>query len=227
MRKICKYKIYSKTKSIVSLCSNRILKFKRTKWKFLKQLITKNILERKFFINSLSLENKEAFWVRSEKFFSNTLSTKRMFYQLYDSSIRIPSRKLFSKNVTALNFLEKYLIRYEYRLDVLLFKLGYYTTLHESKFYISQKHVKVNDLYIQSNVILKKNDIVYLSKYENHLDSIARNLSISYYLPYVEVDYYTNTFIVTKSINELTIEDLSVMLLLPEGIDRFYDLSLK
>jgi ribosomal protein S4 len=227
MRKISKYKIYFKTKKIIPLCSNRILNFKRPKWKFLKLFIFKNDYQRKVFTNCSVLENKESSWLRSEKFFLNNLASKRLFYQLYDSSICIPSKKDFFKNSTVLTFLKAYLIKYEYRLDVLLYKLGYYLTLHEAKSFISQNHVLVNGLHVQHNLILKKNDIVCLQNYKNKFDALTRNITISFYLPFVEADFYTNTIVVTKNLNELSVEDLSVMFPFSEGLDKFYNLNLR
>jgi hypothetical protein len=58
MRKISKYKLYKTSKFILSTFYYRILRFKRTKWSFLKREI-KNII--RFKKKSLRLARKKAF----------------------------------------------------------------------------------------------------------------------------------------------------------------------
>jgi len=229
MRRICKYKIYFQTKKIIPCCSKRLLKFKRSKWKLLKRSLLQHGFQRKFFLNCSLIESKENSWLKSEKFFYNDLALKRLFYQFYDSSSKIPSKKFFSKlsNFSVLNFLTNFLVKVEYRLDVLLFKLGYFSTIHEARFFILQNSVLINGFAVKQNRLLKKNDVIQLKFYNNKFNSLSKNITISFFVPFVEVDYYTSTIVITKNYDELTLEDLSLMFPASEGLDKFYNINLK
>jgi len=110
----------------------------------------------------------------------------------------------------------------EYRIDILLFRAGFF----DSPF-LAKRGLQSNQIYLNSNVKvhfllnLVKGDLIFFSGlkkifFQNKLkDSIL-------FFSFFEIDYYTNTIIIVKGLNDLNEKDF---LLLTRDLYNVLDLK--
>ena len=77
--------------------------------------------------------------------------------------------------------------------------------------------VKINGKKIKPNFFLKKGDIVTLdlSTFHNNLKFstiFSRFLNNNLFYSFVEVDHYTKTLVILKNLDEITDDDLSLLI---------------
>lgn len=97
-----------------------------------------------------------------------------------------------------------FLIKPNYRQDIILWYLNFFENTVASKFFIKQGAVLINNKSLTGCTFIKKGDILCVQK---HVSNI-KNLRKKYYkskklFSFVELDYYTNTAIIVKSEQEL------------------------
>jgi ribosomal protein S4 len=213
MRKESKFKVYSKSKLLLLDTPIKIIKFKRTKWKYYKSLIKKNFKKSNFF-NTFKVSTRLKIWEKKRLFFNSKLILKRSLYQLWDTSIKIKAIRGCVKKLNVLkydssNFLNKTVLRFEYNLAILLYRLNFFSNIFESRKYIDAKNVFVNSNYVSHNYNLKKGDVILLSGPKlfsyTHLKT---QIKAATYIPFIEIDYYNNLIIIIKDLKELSLEDL-------------------
>lgn len=219
MRKIKKFKLYSKKSTFFFDLPSKLKKFSHTKWKIYKLLIERNLKKR--FVNYSLLKAPFKSFLRYKDTFKKSLYLKRSFYQQYDKVFKIKTIKNFfkSKKTNTLNrfdYLKKFLLHYEFRLDNLLYRLNFFSSIHESKQNIKNRNICVNKKNTDlQNLILKKGDLI---KIKNHVflkNVLISQIKTSSYLSFLEIDYYTQTIILLKNPMELSIEELPLFLNIP------------
>jgi ribosomal protein S4 len=217
MRRNPKYKIHFTTKNLLFRCSKKISKFKKSKWNFWKKQL-KKILKKKVFINHslipLNLKRLE----KKKSFFKNELLIRRDLKQIYDDSLKIKSIKKglrYSKNVLQHNYIQLFLnafLKLEYRLDILLYKFNFFPSVCKARQSIRQEDVLVNNYFISSNYIVKMGDVI---KINNHIPDLTVVLNNTFqkttFNSFAEVDYYAGAIIIVKNLNDLSIEDFSLL----------------
>jgi ribosomal protein S4 len=217
MRKIPKYKIFNKTKIFLINSFKKINKFKRSKWIIYKKTV-KKYSKRKNFINFFLSSLKLKIWEKKKKFFKNELQIKRIISQCSDSSVRFKTvKKYFLKKINKtdyynLNILKKSFIRLEFRIDILLHRLNFFPSIMESRVFLRNFGILINNKFIKnSNYCVNKGDIIsfHVLKYDVK-KNLKSQIKISSLYPFVEIDYYTNTIIVIKNLNELGLEDIAL-----------------
>ena len=174
---INKYKIYSKINSIFAFSefpSIRILKFKRSKWKawkilFLKklQIINKKSFQSKrviksSFINSSIFKQRFSVFTKLKKTYKIGLNLKNSFYQFFDGglSIKYLKKQCLLKKKIVYNFL----IKPYYKLDILLWKLKFFSSIRQAHQNIKSKKVLVNTKIVSNNFFLKKGDVIHITE---------------------------------------------------------------
>ena len=105
-----------------------------------------------------------------------------------------------------------FLIKPNYRQDIILWYLNFFENTVASKFFIKQGAVLINNKSLTGCTFIKKGDILCVQK---HVSNI-KNLRKKYYkskklFSFVELDYYTNTAIIVKSEQELWLSDFSLI----------------
>lgn len=224
MRKINKFNFYLKEKLFVLSCPKKIQKFKRTKWVAYLKIIKKNI-KRTFFSNAFlisqnkKLKKRGVLWEKRKLFFKNKLKVRRIFYHIYDEGFAKKDFKYvykMSKHVQSSpsEFLKQNIIKLEYNFAILLFKLNFFFSLYEARKNIENGFVLLNGKKGAFNVYLKKGDIISFAKITNSCKTIIESqFQKRVFRPFVEIDFYTNTLIITKNIEELSLEDLTLFYL--------------
>ena len=216
MRLVSKYKNYTRVKIFSKFIPDRISKFKRPKWKKvlrLKKLFFKKKLKRgkkkkrKVYIyNPLKKSLRIKKWHRLKSFYREGLNLKRRFDVLFDNQFSIKNYKKISlklqKNFRVNSFLLKFLVKPLFRLDILLWKLKFFSSSYESSQYIKKGFVFINSSKLLNNqYILSYGDIVQLNG--NFLDKRFYTLpKINSFFNFIEFDYYNKSFIVIKNFED-------------------------
>ena len=203
MRFINKYKNFHNTNLIIESIPNRIVKFKRPKWKKIQS-------KKKVFFNfKTNYVNKVSFkkWEKIKTSFKAGLLLKRSLYAFFDNHLNSFYYKKvirqFKKNFLIKNFIVNGLIKPFYRLDILLWKLNFFKSSYQSNQYILNKNVLLNEIPIKHCIFLKKGDIISLKKSINgNFNKGNKNI-----FSFAEIDYYTNTIIILKDFDELNFDD--------------------
>jgi ribosomal protein S4 len=214
MRLQLKYKKFSKLSLIFKEIPCRVLKFRRTKWKKIQQLILKRKRKTIFWSAKTLLYTKR--WYSYKLKYSTGVQLKKYFDCIFDKAFSL----LFFKNLKYLikksdKILEYsvYLIRPEFRLDVFLWRLKFFSSCYEARKAINDSQIVINNNIKHPNYFLHKGDIIRFSSQMYHSTSNLRNLLSKKldnikFLTFVELDYYTNTAIILKNYNELTETDI-------------------
>lgn len=201
----------------VSKKYNRIMSFKRPKWVFLQRFFRKKFYRRSFFrrrrlpfFYSQSLLHTSLRWTRLKFSYKRFLLAKNRFYSFYRLNSTLKSvKKVFKKSKSIYEFL----VKFEKRLDVLLWRLGFFVNPLESKFYISHKKVLVNGSSVNIPTrILKKGDLVQFCPSISTI--LKKNLKKKkdFLLPhYVECNYDTLEFFLIGDLREQSLRRMSYL----------------
>jgi len=204
----------------------RILKFQRPKWKkFQKQAI----ISKKsacHFINPLILKNSYKQWDKVQNYYKSGIQIKKKVIALFDDSVSIRSiKKAILKNKkTNREILLSSLVKPEYRADILLSRLNFFSSSFSARQSINEGEILLNGKFFLSNLFLKKGDIVsFKSSKALNSSSLSTILSRKYvkqnYCPFVEVDFYSKTLVIVKDLEELTLDDFNLL------ITEYFDLK--
>ena len=93
-----------------------------------------------------------------------------------------------------------------YRLDLLLYNLNFFASIYQARQSIKNGLVLINNKpFLSENTVLAKGDIVCLLDDKNNLPQmIKKELRFSF----LEIDYYTQTFIILKNLNNINYQDI-------------------
>lgn len=201
MRVVNKYKLWLKLFS--KNFPLRLLQFKKSKWKKIKKL--KNFKRTPFFKiehTPVSVRN----WERLKNYYKIKLKLK-LFYKLrYDCTV---FTKNFLKNKKIkLLFLNNFM-RMNYRVDILLSQLKLFSSPYETRDYIKQGVITLNNKILKSDQhFLMKGDILHIKNYKSsNLKLINYKKEILF--SFLEVDYYTQTLVIIKNVEDLSLEDIT------------------
>lgn len=226
MRFTNKYKGYNKLFSIFDKFPIRIKRFKSTKWKRVQKLLyfrmkrsSRKNESSKFFNNFLiKVSNKN--WYRVEKYYENGRRIKTAVSSLIDKTLPTSFyRKTLNSRYKSHLISQIYsntLIKPEFRLDILLWRLSFFRSCYQASQAISEKKIKVNGKRVKGNYYVVKGDIITFSASRPLKVLSVKNVRSNFLLPkkfftFVEVDYYSNCVVVLKSFDDLSLEDFYIL----------------
>ncbi len=230
MRRISKFKIFKKTKTFLLECPNKILNFKKSSWLFYKNILKKRDKKRSHFINYAILGCKKYGGFQKKFSFGMNLKLRRQLIQHFDCAIKSNSfrnsllKNLKIGNKSNINVIKEIFVRFEYRLDIVLYRLNFFSSSFEARKAIQSGSVEVNGKIIKNqNYITKKGDIInILNSLRCVTDILKRKLLVSHFNSFLEVDYYTRTVIIVKDLSEITSLDLALLSTLQVRSSRLY-----
>ena len=238
MRFVNKYKSYDKLFSIFEKFPLRILKFKSTKWKRVQKALTfklsrmKKVFKglkqkkfsknsrKKFFFDNFVIKVNLKSWYRVEKYYENGRRIKNSVSNMFDRSLSTAYfRKVlvFSKKASDVRHIYSHsLLKPEFRLDILLWRLKFFSSSYQACQAIDENKITVNGKSVKGNFFLSKGDIILFSsecKLDNFcMKKVEKNTLFSkVVLTFVEVDYYSNCVIILKNLEDLGTEDFYVL----------------
>lgn len=210
MRKISKYKIFNIVGIKTKVYPTRILKFRRPKWIRLQKLYLNKFKSK--LINILQIKNVFKSWEKIKKYYKKGLEAKNLLNCAYESTVKTKFiYKNIDKTLIRKNLITNLLIKPQFRLNVLLWKLKIFSSSYESKQVINNNLVLINGTSVKSNYYVKKGDIISfkldVEKKFFFLNSVKKYSLNESFLTFIELDYYTKTIIVLKNCHELDYQD--------------------
>jgi len=182
---------------------------KRKKPAYLDLLRVSISLRGKFFLN---------------KYFLTKLQTKKYVSSLYDNAITLKTEKKqkYKRNLLCYN-----IVKPLFRIDILLWYLNFFISSFSARLLINSGYIFINNKTVKPNYCVKKGDIISFDLPENcssYLEVQSKYQKIRKFFPFLEYDYYTNTFIVLKDWEELEKNDFALLF---SEIRKFQYLSKK
>lgn len=153
-------------------------------------------------------------WDFNKKLYKQGLELKRYYYHIFDYIIKSKLlKKIYlneSKKFNENNFINAslYLLRPNYRLDVLLWSLGFTNSIYEARNTIFGSNVLLNsNTNPNPNNVLKTGDIVSVKSYSKKLTFKDVSQKRVYFQKqfnfFCEIDYYSRTLIVTHDFSNI------------------------
>lgn len=220
MRKSSKYKKFNSSNGIiVKKVPLRILKFRRPKWSSLQKNLIRKAAKRKVLIDPFVTKSTFKSWERVQKYYKKGFQNRNMLCSIYDSSIKFKTlrKNLPSKGLKKKDIISHYLIKPQYKLDILLWTLYFFPTVYAARQTISNRQVLLNGRSVKSNLLLKKGDVISFKSWEKKNDLFFNESTKKYYLSekfitFLEVDYYTKTIVILKNFDELSSKDKYILI---------------
>jgi len=230
MRKYKKYKGFKLSGIVLKKFPLRLLKFRRPKWNLLQQKLKTVLIKKQrrlkkvkkfkrnsFLINSFLTKNTYKRWSKTKKYYKTGLKNKNILITCFDRAINFNFLKQRSKAFTLKkSFILNYLVYPEFRVDILLWNLNLFYSTFQARQSIQNNEILVNGKSIKVNTFLKKGDIIsFLNTSSSIYDFnkiVASYSKNEKFLTFVEIDFYTKTIILLKSYNELSSEDMLLLI---------------
>ncbi len=222
--KLKKFKIFIRK-------NKRLKRYKKYK---LKRIKKKKMYEFFFcfiFFNFNVLKKNSHIYLRSRFIFKNTLYMKFIVLKYFYGCISI---KLFKKHFLLLKdfkytkILSFLFLNFEYRIDILLWRLKFFKNPYLAKFSCKKNNIFLLNKFIPNKKFLNKNfltsgDILFCNLKYSFKKNFKAYLS-SFFLPTTfEIDYYTNFIITVKNLQDITYRDINSIIKEPICIYKFKD----
>lgn len=188
------------------------------------------------FFNFVKVSTKIASWNRLRFNFKSTLWMKFSVLKYFNSCFSIAFfKRLKSKTKNRVYNLSLFFIKPEYRLDILLWRLKFFISpylvrnaLRLSLIYIYSKFNNYNLKFPTYNYFVKAGDLIRINIKLFHFKTALLHFIKSFYIPsFIEIDYYLNSVIVLKNLNQLTHLDLNSIIKEPLCLYKFKNFIFK
>lgn len=215
MRKISKYKIFNVINIKTKVYPTRVLKFRRPKWIRLQKLYLNNLKNK--LVNILLIRNLFKSWEKVKRYYKKGLETKNLLYSIYENNLTVKDiNKSLDKTLIKKNLVNNVLLKPQFRIDILLWKLKFFSSSYEAKQAVSNCFVSINGSSVKSNFFVKKGDVITFKdaiQAEKFFFNCVKKYSLNEnFSTFVEVDYYTKTIIVLKDCCELDYQDFVLII---------------
>jgi ribosomal protein S4 len=224
MRLTTKYQIFNKISILPTYIPLRILKFKRPKWKRVQKNITNVIHKKKVnfntklkILNPIFLKKTYKNWTKIKTKYKESLLLKRSVYSLFDFNLNKKILFTFKSNEAKVTFLN-FFMKLEFKIENLLWRLNFLNSCYNIKQLLTSGFIFINLKKKKNNYILKKGDIITFSKNLNFF--FNKFLVNKKLFSFLEIDYYSNTIIILKNYNEITLEESTLF------FSKFYNIKL-
>lgn len=221
MRRIHKYKTYSRI-NISSKFPKRLLNLKRPKWNSLKKKIKFILLRRTNYklVNSDLVLGKTFGWKRLRRTYKSRLEFYSSLSARFDQSFKIRRLKSYKTLVRFDNYV-KHLAEGYFKVTVLLWSTYFFKSSFEAKQQIDFSNIILNNEKAQSNKLLTSGSVVSVIndkfKLRDNLNKYSNNNQI---FSFIEVDYYSQSLVLLKNVNEISENDLSLLLVDSLGLSN-------
>jgi len=193
----------------------RVLKFQRPKWKKFQKLSLTFKKAYCNFIDPLKVKLSYKHWDKVQNYYKAGIQIKRKILTIFDASIKKDTLKKELSQKSKLNndlFLST-LVKPEFRIDILLWRLNLVSSCFEARQRLNNKEITVNGKFVRGNMFLKKGDVISFQKqtfFNLNLVSILKRIYTHQKIStFIEVDFYTQTLVVVKDLKELTSDDFN------------------
>jgi len=166
-----------------------------------------------FFIYKCSLYKWEYLKKKLRSFYLH----KTLFLSYFDGQILLKNLKTLFRVKSRLFSDIQLFIKPEYRLDIVLWRLKFFSSVYLIKYAFKKNLILVNFSVIKQSIYLQKGDIVNVkfntfSKIKNNIETF---LKIPHLYVFIEIDYYSQTFVIVKSYKSYLFKTFSNILRYP------------
>jgi ribosomal protein S4 len=234
MKATSKYKIYYISKKIIDQFPKRILNFKRSKWRIFRKRYKTLFLRRKrrhFSNYKFRIILKYQKKIRSKKIYKNSLLAKTQINQMFGHSLNKKNvKKQLYKSNMFISGLNSLLIKYLFRLDVLLWKVHIFSTIDEVKNFIKRGFILVNNQIVEPTYMLKTGDVIFLN-YKKMSLSIKQILRKFRFIPkiysFIELNLYIGLIVILYNFENINFKEFSLFLDKPFNYSNYNHYLLK
>jgi len=159
--------------------------------------------------NNLKLQVPLKKWERLENVYKHALALKRSYYYLHNFNISYTQLKKFIFRIKQIDKRQQFLCsitQFDFRLDVLLWRLHFFKSTYEARTLINNGSVKVNSLFIKGNYFLQKGDVISFTGNLDYILNLKRLKKRFNEISFIEFDLYTNTIIVLESLENRVVD---------------------
>lgn len=197
-----KYKPLAYIKDINKL-PLRIRSLKRGRWAFFKTRLLKETTK-KFsspVYDSVETIVLPGFWNKLSKTYKSNILLRHKYSYVFSTKMKRPANK------NRLSSLDTYYLPY-YSPKFLLALLSFTVRENQSKFFFIKRSIFVNNLILRDpSILLNKGDVVCLKDKVDIKKNYSKFSFFFNYVSTVEVDAYSQQFILVKSLDEMSEED--------------------
>ncbi len=214
MRRIHKYKTYSRI-DVSPKFPKRLLKLKRPKWNLLKDDLKIILSDQDNFnlIDSDVVLGDTFGWSRVSRTYKSRLEFYASLSTRFDQSVKVRRLKSY-RIVSRFDNYVKHLAEGFFKVTVLLWASSFFKSTFESKQHIDSLGIILNGASLKSNEFLYSGDVIsVLDKNFNLQKNLSKYFDNNQILSFVELDYYSQTAVVLKDIQNLSEEDLNLLLI--------------
>ena len=220
MRLQPRYKQFSKGNPFIFDIPHKVTTFKQSKWKTFQTKSLKRLSKNTKRKNPLILNVKLKSWEKIKKAYKEGLNFKNAIITSFDNGLtstflkkqlRLPSNK--STKAILLNCL----IKPYYRIDILLAHLFFFKTVFQARQSINEGEILVNSKKIKGNVFLKQGDIISFTSQKSEAffyfnTYFINKQKLHKFYSFLEYDLYTQTIVVIKNFEDLSWEDIILLI---------------
>lgn len=219
MRRVNKFKNFTSSSSLTRKLPNKLDKFYKSKWVKTKTNIRKFSYSNLTYNNPLIKKISNKFISKLNQYYKLNLEIKTNILSLFDNSYYLANYK----NLKEKNSLVKIcLVKPLYQIDIMLWYLNFFSSTYNAKQSVAKGSILVNNLRVKSNFKLKKGDIISFQNSDFKYFDIKKNNNIYLnniiFLTFIEVDFYNKTIVITKNLEEITLNDYKLL------IDQYIDI---
>lgn len=214
MRRVHKYKTYSRI-DVSPKFPTRLLNLKRPKWNSLKDDLKVILADQENFnlIDSDVVLGETFGWDRVSRTYKSRLEFYASLSARFDQSVRVRRLKSY-KIVSRFDHYVKHLAEGFFRATALLWAASFFKSTFEVKQHIDSLGIVLNGKSLKTNEFLESGDVISVVDNTFSLSSnLAKYSDNNQVLSFVEVDYYSQSAVVLKDVNNISEEDLNLLLM--------------
>jgi ribosomal protein S4 len=213
MRKSHKYKIHNKI-DLISKFPLRVLRFKRPKWQYLKDIFLQRSNLGKELIDITAIKNDFKVWDKVNRAYKERLRSYSHLSASLDNSLNVRKLKQESSIKIRKNLYSKLYFQNYYKACTLVWLANFFASSFEARQKITEKVVFVNNKVATTNSFLTKGDIISILDSKLKIEKVIKKYNLNYsILTHVEVDYYSQEMALVKDISDLSEEDYYLLCL--------------
>jgi hypothetical protein len=213
MRKSHKYKIHTKI-DLISKFPLRVLRFKRPKWQYLKDIFLQRNTLGKELIDITAIKNDFKVWDKVNRAYKERLRSYSHLSASLDNSLNVRKLKQESSIKIRKNLYSKLYFQNYYKACTLVWLANFFASSFEARQKITEKNMFVNNKVATPNSFLTKGDIISISDSKLKIEKVIKKYNLNYsILTHVEVDYYSQEMALVKDISDLSEEDYYLLCL--------------
>lgn len=209
MRRFNKLKLFVNSRIPFKKAPISLLSLQRPKWFFSKNRIKRLKFAKLNFVDLTVKKIPFKFIPRLKYHYKNTRLEMKSFHSLFDRGYTFCNKKRLKKKKDQLFYNHTSPL---FKIDIFLWYAHIFPSLYAARQSVNYGFVLINNARVRSNYALKSGDIVSIKQSKFAVGQVLKKYAENQtFFPFIEVDYYTKTFVIIKGFDELTFEDMKLL----------------